>query len=132
MQRKAVHEISTPPQEAPMTVSSETAAAYLECCALGYAESVGAGDAGKLEGWAISKATLHDAGVQLAAALGSLDAAERAELTALRRFRDGVVALRGELAAGKTATGETVDCALAVETIDALLALHSPENGAQR
>lgn len=99
---------------------------YLDTCALGYAAAVQAGDrrivtTAQFDDWNCTKAALHDAGVRLAAALGNLDAAERAELTALRRFREGVVALRGEVATDKTALGELVNRELVVETIDALL-----------
>lgn len=73
-----------------------------------------------------SRAALHDAGVRLAAALGNLDAAERAEFEALRRFRDGVVAMRSEVAVGRTDAGEPLTFELVVETIDALLFFASP------
>lgn len=99
---------------------------YLEACALGYAASVDqlpkiVAAADELDRWAGAKSALHDAGVQLAAALGNLDAAEHAELEALRRFRDGVVALREELARDVPES-----CAIAIETIDALLFFAAP------
>lgn len=195
MQRKAVHEISTPPREAPMTwvlkhkhtPGTMIVAEYIcpvhgrfevhverddhgdppeempcsrtematrcpcgaklicgSCPSLGcFREkrpvycglsaqhvigSVRAGDAGnadRLEGRAIYRSTLHDAGVQFAAALGSLDAADLAELVALRRFRDGVVVLRKEMQDDR-------DAVYWADTIDALLELHSPANVAQR
>jgi hypothetical protein len=61
-----------------------------------------------------------------AGALGDLAAAERAELAALRRFREGVIALRGEIVAARRLSGDAHDGALAeaAETIDALLTLH--------
>lgn len=103
-------------------MKSSDAEIYLDTCALGYAASVQGGDtAADVERWNGAKAALYDAGVRLAAARGSLDAAERSELTALRRLRDGIIGLRGEVAAGKTATGEPVDRALVVETLDAML-----------
>lgn len=52
-------------------------------------------------------------------------------LEALRRFRDGVVALRGEVVAGTTDTGEPVDRAVVVETIDALLFFETPATSAK-
>jgi hypothetical protein len=65
---------------------------------------------------------LRHVALDYAASCGNLDAAERAELLALRRFRDGVVALRAELATGQ-ADGEPIANAAehAVETIDAFL-----------
>lgn len=62
--------------------------------------------------------------------LGNLDAAERAELTALRRFREGVEGLRVELAQGYEATGEVIlkGREHAIETIDALLYFASPNH----
>lgn len=69
---------------------------------------------------------LHHSALSYAGACGSLDAGERAELLALRRFRDGVVDLRQEFATGQTSDGEAIADAreLGVETIDALLMLH--------
>lgn len=108
---------------------------YLDTCALGYAAftqivQIGRPTAADLERWNGAKAALHESAVQYAAAQGSLDAAERAELAALRRFRDGVVALRTELAAGRDAEGNAIvdaDASYhAVETIDALLVFASP------
>lgn len=105
---------------------------YLDACALGYAAVVQAGDrrlvtAAQFDDWACTKAALHDAGVRLAAALGNLAAAERAELTALRRLREGVLALRGEMATGE-ADGAPIAGPRehAVETIDALLRFAAP------
>ena len=67
---------------------------------------------------------MHAAALAYAGARGSLDAQEQAELLALRRFRDGITGLRCELAAGVTSDdGEPITRELAVETIDALLAL---------
>lgn len=72
----------------------------------------------------------HLAEVALAYArdAGDLTADERAELLALRRFRDGVKALRSEMAAGRTDEGEAITEPRehAVETIDAFLALSCP------
>lgn len=117
--------------------AKRSARVYLESCALGYAASVdqlaGAGQvvgAAEIDHWNCTKAALHDAGIRIAAALGNLDAAERAELTALRRFREGVVALRGEMATGRAADGDAICDADAsyhvVQTIDALLFFGSP------
>lgn len=69
---------------------------------------------------------LRHAALDYAGSCGNLDAAERAELLALRRFREGVVGLRAELVAGITDMGERVDRKLAIETIDALLLLWVP------
>lgn len=109
------------------TDDKRNAEIYLETCALGYAAAVQIGDAAvtseQLDHWAGAKSALHDAGVRLAAALGNLDAAERAELAALRRFREGVEGLRVELAQGYEETGEVIleGREHAIETIDALL-----------
>lgn len=114
-----------------MTMIDGESELYLESCALGYAAVVQAADrrlvtTAQFDEWACTKAALHDAGIRLAAARGNLDAAERAELIALRRFRDGVVALRGEITAGGTDLDEPVDRALIAQTIDALLFFASP------
>lgn len=62
---------------------------------------------------------LHRSALAYAAARGNLDAGERAELHALRQFRDGIAALRVELSEERTAQ-------LACETIDALFSLSYP------
>lgn len=102
------------------------AEAYLDTCALGFAVSVERAPADRAARtqedrvrWATAKAVLRDAAMQYAAALGNLDATERAELEALRRFREGVLALRGELASGERTTPEET-----IETIDALEAMN--------
>lgn len=108
---------------------------YLETCASGYVAAVQAGDvagtAAQFDDWNSTKAALHDAGIRLAAAPGNVDAAERAELTALRRFREGVEGLRVELAQGYEATGEVIlkGREHAIETIDALLYFAAPNDG---
>lgn len=104
-----------------------SARVYLESCALGYGASV---QAGGIDDYAGAKDALHDAGVRLAAALGNLDAAERAELVALRRFREGVEALRGEMATGQDYEGSSISEPRehAIETVDALLYFASPNH----
>lgn len=111
-----------------MTDSTLTAEVYLESCALGYAAAVKVVNrrlvtAAQFDDWACTKATLYDAGVRLAAARGGLDAAERAELEALRRYRDGVRSLREEIRAGLSSV-------LAIETIDVLELFASPKHDA--
>jgi len=68
---------------------------------------------------------LATCGLKYAAAMGSLDAAERVDLAELRRFREVVVALRGELHTGRTSEGELIGSAskLVVDRIDSALAM---------
>lgn len=103
-----------------MSLESKTEIA-LNTAALGYASVVSAVAA---EAYAGSIEHLRHSALGYAASCGDLNAGERAELTALRRFRDGIVALRGELASGCTDDGRVVDVALAIETIDAFVTLH--------
>lgn len=108
-----------------------TAEIMLDTAALGYASIVQVA--------AESPETMHDeysgsvehlrhTALSYAASCGNLDAAERAELLALRRFRDGVVSMRGDIVAARRLSGDAHDGALAeaAETIDALLSLWSP------
>lgn len=107
------------------------ASVVLESAADAFAHST-AGDCSERHAafrWA--KAHLQDAALAFAASAGNLDAAERAELHALRTFRDGVVSLREEAVAGKGLFGEEFTPELVVETIDALLALAIVPIGAQ-
>lgn len=62
---------------------------------------------------------LEHVALDFAARRGQLDAAEHAELVALRRFRDGIVSLRGEIEerGGETKHGQIV------ETINAFFTL---------
>lgn len=68
-----------------------------------------------------SLAHLRHAALGYAASCGNADASERAELLALRNFRDGIVALRGELSVGPSGEERLAEIA---ETIDAFLMLH--------
>lgn len=104
---------------------------YLATAALGYAAAVDAtGDRPTDADLATHRATgefLETCALQLAVERGVPGAAERAELDALRRFRDGVVALRAEVVelGDVHATGDSV--AEHVErTIDALIAISYP------
>lgn len=110
------------------------ATAMLETAALGYAEQVrtlqramviaeGRFAAGYFDG---AREFLATSALSYASAMGALDAAQRAELRELRRFREGVVSLRAALAAGKVADDEPIEDAskVAIESIDALLMLH--------
>lgn len=64
---------------------------------------------------------LRHAALGYAASCGNADAGERAVLLALRNFRDGIVALRGELSVGPSGEERLAEIA---ETIDAFLMLH--------
>lgn len=86
---------------------------HLESAAMAYAAGLDAGDAG---GYLAAKAYLHERANAYAGALGDATALERADLSALRRFYAGVVALRAELTACS-------DLNLVKETIDALVFL---------
>lgn len=104
------------------------AATMLDTSALGYSAAVtGPREASPEvhhELWVGSRAALQRAALEYAAKQGSLDAAERAELIALRRFRDGMIGLRQELATGEAVDvfGKVSDLTThAIETIDAML-----------
>lgn len=95
----------------------------LDTAALGYAAVVQASAAepeSEHDAYCGAIGHLHHSALSYAATRGDLAAGERAELLALRRFRDGIVALRQEL-------HENVDgqasASLAIETIDAFLTL---------
>ena len=92
-----------------------TAAVYLETAALAFAAA-----RETPEPFAGSRDWLATTALAFAAASGSLNASERAELSALRRFRDGIASLRAELA------NEPKAVALVLETVDALFALSYP------
>jgi hypothetical protein len=119
-----------------------TARIYLHTAALGFSEQVNYSGSfrdadrptGVFEAYEGASQFLVTTALAYAGALGNLDAAERAELDALRRFRDGVVALRGELATGKTGEGDPIAAPgeHAVEAIDAFLAVSYPAIGAGR
>jgi len=96
--------------------SEQTAKIYLETAAIGFVAALRSDD---LTG---AREFLATTALAYAASAGSLDAAERAELQALRRFRDGVAALRSELARGFDPEAG----ALTIETIDALFAVSYP------
>lgn len=85
----------------------------LSTAALCYAANVGT------EASIRAGAHLERIALDFAGRSGSLDASERAELLALRRFRDGIAALRTEIAdrGGEAKHGEIV------ETINAFLAI---------
>lgn len=99
---------------------------YLETCALGYV-AVRRDDPPDVEGWRAWGQTLRESAVRYAAACGDLSAAERAELESLRRIRDGIVSLRGEVVADRTSDGQPMTAALVVETIDAILKMNGTE-----
>jgi hypothetical protein len=84
----------------------------LSTAALGYAHSVGT------EASVGFGAHLEHMALDFAGRAGSLDAAERAELLALRRFRDGIVSLRAEITEHGDCEHEWI-----AETIDAFFTL---------
>jgi hypothetical protein len=117
------------------TIDQRDAEIMLGTAAFGYAAAVSVAAAepeSKHDEYSGAVEFLRTTALAYAGALGNLSAGERAEIDALRRFRDGVLALRGEIANGKTAMGEAMDRELAVETIDALLAVSYPPIGVTR
>ena len=109
-------------------------AIYLETAALGYAEQVrfsmrcttppatepwGASAIASFRG---ARELLSTTALSYAGAMGSLDAAQQAELRELRRFRDGVVDLRGEIADVRGPDHRVLSGV--VETINALFTVH--------
>lgn len=93
--------------------------AMLESCASSFVAAASVPGPIVVEHWQGARTALHASAVAYAASLGSTDAAERAELETLRRFRDGIVSLRAELTA-------CADLNLVKETIDALIAVSFP------
>lgn len=97
----------------------------LDSCAHGLTSAVKAvGSADGSSQWLLdhvegARGALHDAALGYAAAHGSPNADELAELAALRRFRDGIAALRAELTACS-------DLNLVKDTIAALFAMSFP------
>jgi hypothetical protein len=126
----------------PSSWDTGRAATYLETAALGYATQIKEYAAAVTRDLSAVPAVLLDSivgareflavtALSYAGARGSLDAAERAELLDQRRFREGVISLRGELVTGNIADGEPIGevSVHVVETIDALLALFSRDGG---
>lgn len=113
-----------------MTVDKAKAECYLTTAALGFAAQVSHAS-GDVEAHRGAREFLVTTALACAAAAGSMDAAERAELDALRRFRDGVVGLRAELTSARQLSGDAHEGALAeaVQTIDALFAISYPAIG---
>lgn len=111
-----------------MITEEKAAEIMLDTAALGYAAIVQACAPEQMhEAYCGALEHLHHSALSYAATRGDLAAAERAELLALRWFRDGIVALRGELVEGLTSDGEAICDAnsrhFAVESIDAVLAM---------
>lgn len=104
----------------------ESAEIMLETAAMGYVAQV-QNDPGTPEAHFAhvsgAREYLHRSALAYAAARGNLDAGERAKLHALRRFRDGVAALRTELHENRDGLASV---SLAIETIDAFFALSYP------
>lgn len=99
----------------------ERSVMMIESAALNYAACVQASSAepeSMHDAYCGAVEHLHHMALGYAAARGDLAAAERAELLALRRLRDGIVALRQELYDDARSTAS-----MAIETIDALLLL---------
>lgn len=122
-------DVDEPEPPGVRTPPAYRAATYLETAALGYAEQVRswAGTIASmhrttppnihpnaLESFVGAREFLSTTALSYAGAMGALDAAQQAELRELRRFRDGVVGLRAELAAGD----------FAAETINALFTMY--------
>lgn len=108
---------------------------YLETAALGFAAAVNlASDpphAVDVEAHRGAREFLSTTALAYAATAGVPGAAERAELDALRRFRDGVVSLRGELVGTEPGSDPVAnERDHVVETIDALLSTSYPAIGA--
>ena len=84
----------------------------LSSAALGYAACVGLASEGPAampeEQYFGAVDALRRAALEYAASRGSLDAKERAELIALRRFKLGALGMYDELADGRTQLGEPI------------------------
>jgi hypothetical protein len=113
-------------------ITEATARIYLHTAALGFSEQVNYSGsfrdsdrpASVFEAYEGASQFLVTTALAYAGAAGNLSAAERAELEALRRFAEGVTALRGELA-----RGERILAAETIETIDALFVMLGPSIG---
>lgn len=113
-------------------MTTERSVLMIESAALNYSAVVQAGSVepeSMHDAYCGAVEHLHHMALEYAAAQGNLDAGERAELLSLRRFRDGMIALRGEVVQGCEVDGRVIDDIgiHVVGTIDAVLTMSGVE-----